>query len=214
MTPSEIEEVARNKYNAIGDSFWSQAEIFDLITEACNEAALEGLMIQRTYTTTTVSGTQEYDFPTNVMALKRVTYNGQKLKPITMREDDAVTGLNQGTTSTGTPQYYYTWNYTVSLRPIPDGAYTLKLWTYNEPSAISVTSTLEIPTMFHMRLVNFILAEMAAKDQNAKVAMYYAQRWEKSKIEMKKWAAKRKRTDSFGEVQDEDQMVASYLGFV
>jgi hypothetical protein len=214
MTPTQLIERARNKYNSIGDSFWSDQEILDLFTDACTEAAQEALCIERTYTTTTVAGTQEYDFPTNTIAIKRVTYNGQKLKKISFREDDAVTGLNSDTTTQGTPTYYYTWNYTIALRPLPDAANTLKIYSYNEPAALTITSVVEVPTVFHMRLVDYVLAEMAAKDSNAEAAKYYINRWELAKVAMKKWVAKRKRTDSFGVVQDEDQLIESYMGFV
>lgn len=214
MTPTQLVERARNKYNSLGDSFWSDQELLDLFTDACTEIAQETLCIERTYTTTTVAGTQEYDFPTNTIAIKRVTYNGQKLKKISFREDDAITGLNQASTTRGTPSYYSQWNYTLALRPLPDAAYTLKIYAYNEPAALVITSVLEVPTVFHMRLIDYVLAEMAAKDSNEKAAKYYIDRWDKAKVEMKKWIAKRKRSDSFGVVQDEDQLIESYMGFV
>lgn len=215
MTPSQIEDAARRRYNSVGDSFWSSAEILELLYDACLEIATETLCIERTYSTTTTSGTQEYAYPTNAIAIKRVTYNGQKLKVIDMREDDAVTGLDMSTTSTGTPQYYFIWNETISLRPIPDSSSaTLKIWTYNEPASLTSTSTLEIPTVFHMKLVYYIVAEMAAKDSNAVAAKYYMDRWDRAKIDAKKWIKRSKRGDSFAVVKDDEQLVEAYLGFV
>lgn len=55
---------------------------------------------------------------------------------------------------------------------------------------------------------------MAAKDSNAVAAQYYMARWEKAKADVKKWMAMRKRADGFGNVQDEEQSVGSYLGLV
>lgn len=214
MTPVQIAEAARRRYNATSDTFWSDDELYQLIYDAQLQIARECFLIERTYTSPTVSGTQEYDFPTNAMAIKRATWNGIKLKPITMREDDAVTGLNQSTTATGTPQYYWTWNYTISLRPIPGSAQTLKLWTYNLPSAVSSTSTLETPAEFHMELVNYVVQCMAEKDSNFKASAFYAQKWAKAMSDLKKWAKQRKRTDGFATVQDENQLVESYLGTI
>lgn len=214
MTPTQIETAARNAYNSIGDSFFSSDEILGLLYDACLELAREALLIERVYSTTTVAGTQEYDFPTNTIAIKRVTYDGHKLRPITFREDDAVTGLDQSDTTQGTPQYYYQWNETLGLRNIPDDAKELKIYSYNEPSEIDTTSTLEIPTSFHRGLVNYIVSEMAAKDMNLNHAQYYKQKWDKVVLDAKKWARKRKRTDGFGNVQDEDTMVETYLGTV
>lgn len=214
MTPTEIETWARQRYNAIGDTFWSQAEILNYMTGACMRAARRCGLIERTYTSTTVASQQEYDFPTNTIAIKRVTWNGIKLKPITMREDDAVTGLNMTTTATGTPQYYWVWNYTIALRPIPNDAQSLKIWSVNTPSALTITSTLEIPSQFHEDLIHYINREMALKDSNFNAAKSYGELWEQSLIEMDKWQKKRKRTDGFGTVQDEDQLVEGYFGIV
>jgi len=214
MTPTQIEEAARRRYNAVNDTFWSQDEIFQLIFDACQQMARECKIIERSYSTTTVSSQQEYDFPTDTISIKRVTWNGIKLKPITMREDDGVTGLNMTTTATGTPQYYWIWNYTISLRPIPNDAQTLKIWSYNQPSTLTSTSTIEIPSEFHMELVNYVVQSMAEKDSNFKAAQYYALKWQKALMDAKRWVAKRKRSDSFPTVQDEEQLVESYLGTV
>lgn len=215
MTPTQIETNARNMYNAIGDSFFSQDEILTLMYNACIELTRESLLIERTYSTTSVASQQEYAFPSDTIALKRVTYNGKKLKPITLREDDSITGLNQSTTATATPQYYFLWNNTISLRPIPAASGdTIKIYSYNEPATIVVSSVLEIPTQFHMDLVYYIVSEMAAKDSNFTAAQYYQTKWEKSRLAAKRWAKKKNRGDSFSVVQDEDMMVEGYLGIV
>lgn len=215
MTPSEIELTARRAYNAVNDTFWSQQEIFDLIYAACLEVCDESFPVERTYTTDTVIGTQGYDFPTNSLAIKRVTWNGQKLTPIDMREDDAVTALNQETTDTGNPRYYWIWNRTIYLRPVPASVETLKLWTYNFQAAISSPSaTIDIPDVHHMRLVNPVLSAMAAKDSNLTKAQYYLAIWEKDKIKIKQSMRKMKRSDGFTTVKDEGLVIESYLGGV
>jgi hypothetical protein len=214
MTPSQIEEAARRRYNSVSDSFWSSDEIFELIYDACLELALETKCIERLFSTTTVASQQDYSFPSNVLAIKRVTYDGKKLKPINMREDDAITGLNQSIASEGSPTFYYQWDYTISLRPLPSDALTLKIWAYVLPSAITSTSTLEIPEEFHMKLVNYIVAEMAAKDSNSDMAVYYSKRWDRAKLDILRWVAVRKRTDAFAVVQDEENSAGTYLGII
>ena len=214
MTPTEIETAARNQYNAIGDSFWSQAEILNLIWQACIELADLTKNIERTYTTSTVASQQEYSYPTSTVAIKRITYGGKKLQPITMREDDAITGLNQSTTDEGTPQYYFIWNDTIYLRPIPSAVGTLKIFSINKPQQVTTTSTIEVPDQFHMALVDYILSRMASKDRQLDVAKYYLDLWKETKIEAIKWHKRNKRGDSFASVQDEEQMNGSYLGLV
>jgi len=218
MTPAELETHARRRYNASGDTFFSQEEILSYLYHACLNMAREALVIERTYTTTTVAGTQEYSYPTNTISIKRVTYNGSKLQPITFREDDALTGYNQGTSTQGTPQYYAIWNETLYLRPIPDSAVTLKVFSYSEPQSISITSTLEVPSLFHMDLLDFVNAEMAAKDENWRKADYYMDQWMNNPLKglqaAKRWSQKKKRGDSFAGVQDEERLGVSILGMV
>lgn len=204
MTPAELELRCRNRYNAVGDTFWSQAEIFGLITDACTEAALEAQVIERTYTTTTVAGTQEYSFPTNVIAIKRVTYDGIRLDPIDMIEDDAFTGMRQNNVDQGTPEFYWQWNYSVSLRKIPDDAKTLKIWAYAMPSEVTASSVLEVPAEFHHDIETYVLKEMAFKDKNYRVAEAYEAKWERAKVKMRSAVKKRKRADGFAVVKSEE----------
>lgn len=214
MTPTQVEEQARRRYNSVSDSFFSQDEILYLMYDASLQLARECKVITNLYSTSTVASQQEYAYPSNTISIKRVTYAGKKLKAITMREDDSITGFNQSTTSTGTPSHYWVWNEVIYLRPIPSAVATLNIWTHNEPSTISITSTLDVPSQFHMDLVNYIVAEMAAKDSNFTAAQYFLAKWEKSKSDAKRWAAKQFRGDSFGHVVDEEYSSENFLGTV
>lgn len=213
MTPQQIETAARNQYNAVGDSNWSSSEIFTLIYAACLELTRDcGFVIEREYSTTTVSGTQEYEFPTNALSIKRVTYNGKKLAPITFRDDDTVTMQNQLTTDTGEPQYYTQWDSSIALRPIPDSAATLRIYTINEPQEITLTSTIEVPTFTHMSIVNYVVSQMAAKDMNFQTAQYYRQIWADDKEMIKRKLKLMKRGDAFAVVQAEELHAITDLG--
>jgi hypothetical protein len=213
MTPAEVATHARQRYNAINDTFWSDAEMYSYIYAAGLEAADETYAIRRTYETDTIAGTQGYDFPSNVIAIKRVTWNGRKLTKIDLIEDDALTGLNQSTTDQGNPEFYWEWDNTIYLRPVPASAEELKLWTFNEQGSISTGSeAIEIPTQHHMRLVNFVLYCMADKDENYTAADRHLLRWEKDKVEIRKSMARMKRTDKFTTVKDENMVVETYIG--
>lgn len=213
MTPSQIEQMARERYNAVGETFWSQSEMFGLMYAASMELATETLCIERTYEATTTADTQEYAYPTNTISIKRVTYDGIKLAPIDMRRADSLTLNSTTTTVTGSPQYYTDWDYTLSLFPVPDAAGTLKVYSYNQPQAITTTSTLEVPEMAHTRLVNYMLSEMYAKDKDFSSAKYYKDLWLLDKQEVAKYIRKRRRTDSFGMVLSEDSAPNTILGF-
>lgn len=212
MTPTEVETAARAKYNATGDTFYSSDEILGLMYEASLQMAVEALVIERTFTTTTVASQQEYDYPGNAITIKRVTYNGNKLAPISFREDDSLTLNNATTTSSGSPQFYAIWNETFILRPIPDAAQTLKVYAFVEPQAITTTSTLEIPSRYHRDLVNFIVAEMAAKDNNMSKAQYYMGLWAAAMNRAKREMRKRLRGDSPAHVMEEESQLTTILG--
>lgn len=214
MTITQLLTSARRRYNSVNDSFFADEELINILYDACLDFARTTLCIERVYTTSTVASQQEYDYPTSAIAIKRIQYNGKKLQPINMRQDDSITALNQSTTATGDPQYYYIYNETIYLRPIPAGVGTLKIWTYNEAQELTVASTLEIPTQFHLDLVDYMASEMAAKDLNFTTAKYYLEKWERRKAEAKKWTQKKKRTDGFGSVMDEEISIETYLGVI
>jgi hypothetical protein len=217
VTPQTIEDAARRKYNSTGSTFYAQAEIWALIYQAELEIARETKMLEGR---TTISGgsiasTQSYAYPTGVLEVKRVEYNGQKLKRIDFREDDRITFLNSNTTETGTPTYYYDWDRTLYFRPIPDtSALAIRIYYYKEPAEItSASQVLEIPSIFHMCIVDYVAAELAAKDTQWDTAKAYFDKWyEKHLPAMVKWTRKRRTGDSFGVTRDEMDLTGTNLG--
>jgi hypothetical protein len=202
MTPLEVTAYARQQYNAVNDSFFADAELYRHIWSAEQILAKEGNVIENTYTTTTVASQQEYTYPTNVSAIKRITWNGKALTRITFREDDVLTGLNATTTATGDPRGYMLFDRVIYLRPVPAAAYTLKLFTYDFPQEVSVTSTLSVPSELHLDLANYLLWQMAAKDQNFEAAKYYQEQWLTSVERAKRWTRNRMTADGYNVVRD------------
>lgn len=215
MTPAQIEAAARNKYNSTGDTFYSSTEIVDYIYQAQLELAQICPIIEATYSTTSVAGQQEYTYPTNMSIPKRVTFDGRKLQPFTFRDDDTMTGLNSASTSTGIPEEYAIWNRTLYLRPIPatDGL-TIEILSINEPQPMTVASQLEVPSLFHMDIVDFVVAQMAYKDENYAAGDRIMKKWESAKMRAKAWCQRRKRGDSFATVQTEEQHASTQFGTI
>ena len=219
MTPTEIETYARAKYNATGDTFFTTNEIQYLIYQA--ELEIYGevpTLFENTYTTTSVQGTRQYAFPTQTRIIKRAEYIdlagiAAKLEPITFREDDALTLVNVASTTQGKPQFYSIYNYNLFLRPIPDTTNcTIKLYTYDEPQVVSATTTLNLPSLFHMDVVDFVVMHMYLKDKDATSALFYKNLWNEAKLRMKRWAQKRKRGDAFTIVMNEDNLAVTLTG--
>jgi hypothetical protein len=213
LTPTQLETIIRQRTNTVGDTFWSTDEMLKLFWMAHLEMARESLCIERTYTTPSVASQQEYDYPSNTISIKRVTYDGEKLEPITMREDDAMTLSDMTTIATGRPKYYFVWNETIYLRPVPDtSALTIKIFSYNEPQEILSTSSFEIPCQFVPDTQYYVMAAMSSKEGDFQKATYYQNMWEAAVSKCKTWTKKRLRGDSFSAVQDSDTLPISLLG--
>jgi hypothetical protein len=216
MTPAQVEEAARRRYNAVNSDFWSQDEVFKVIYEAEMILAQEALVIEDLDTSiTTVAGTRGYAYPSLVIGVKRAEYDGQKLKRIDDRDDDLLTLNNANATEQGSPIYYSEWEDTLYLRPIPNTALTLTLRVYKLPALLTTASTtLSTPVRCHAALINYTVAQIAAKDQEWNVYDRFMDRWEKDVEKHKAWTARKKRTDGFATVKDEDQQGVTILGGV
>jgi len=207
MTPLEIETAARRMYNSVGNSFYSRDEIMDYIYFA-QQALIDeaNMLLEGIFSTTTVADQQEYDFPTNIHSIKRITYDGKKLERIDFHEDDAYTLFNSDTTDSGTPLYYFVWDRTISLRPIPDSAVTLKVYGYKSPQEVTELSTLDVPAEHHYALVDYVVRELTAKDQNWPAHDRFSNRWLTNVERVKRKIQATKRKDRFAHVKNEEAL--------
>lgn len=212
MTPQEVNTAARDLYNATGDTFFTDLQIYNWMWQACHILAKKAWLIESTATVSTIAGTQTYAYPSNVIAIKRITVNGKKIKRITLRDDDAITLSNQTVTTQGWPIYYTDFNYTLYLRPIPDGVYSMVVYSYNDASAITASSTLQIPALFHFDLVDYILWRMFGKDKDDTNMGIHMGIWTDHVKDAIAYKSRLKRTDSFATVQSEDTLPVTILG--
>jgi hypothetical protein len=213
MTPAEIETMARSRYNATGDTNWSSEEIAGIIYQACLEITRDcGLVIERLFQSATVAGTSEYEWPAQASAIKRVTVGGRKLREISMREDDTLTIENQLTTDTGLPEYYYVWNRTINMRPIPQSAETLQVFAICAEQELTPTSTIDIPEQYHGSLVTYVIKEMSAKDLNWQMFDRYQGMWDDEKNKIRAHIRRAKRADAFAIVKSEEMLPYQTLG--
>lgn len=198
MTPNEIADAARQRYNAVGDSHFSDNMLMDLIYQASMVLAVETKCIERTFSTTTVASQKEYSYPTNAIALKRVEYDGLEIHSVDLNEDPKTST----TEPTGRAGCYAIWNNELHLFPTPDSAVTLKIFAFVEPSAVTTSSTLEVPTEYHLMMIDFVISYMFAKDKDPTMAAYHLRLWNEGVGRAKRDRAKRKRGDNFAVVKD------------
>jgi hypothetical protein len=216
VTPAQVEEAARRRYNAVDSGFWSQDELFKVIWEGEQELAMDSLVIEaRDTSIPTVAGTRAYARPSLFIAIKRIEYDGRKLKRIDDREDDLLTLSDAGTAEQGTPLYYWEWNDSIYLRPIPDAVETLTIYGFKEATLLTTASTtLSTPTRCHQALIKYVAAQMAAKDQKWEIYDRFMDAWMGDVKAIRHWTQKKKRTDGFAVVKDEDQQGVTLLGSI
>ena|SRR3990167_5900991 len=212
MDVSDLVTYARQQYNATSDSFFSDTELYSYIYDAQMQLARFTSCIRGTYTQSTVASQQEYSMPSDVISVKRVTYDGKRLARISFSEDDMITGFNASTTSTATPSCYAYWNATLYLRPVPSAVATIKIFVYKMPDEVTATSVLEVPTIYHLDMADYLLHKMAAKDKNYSGAQYFANLWAVSLKRAKDDERKRDRMDAFSSVKDFANLDAMFLG--
>lgn len=193
--PSDIVEAVRQRYNAVGDNFFSDDELYDLMFDASWELLLECEPSPTSESQNTVAGTQTYAL-TSVFNVERVTWNGTRLDRIDFVEDDYLTGNSFNTTQQGEPRYYMLRGDTLYLRPVPDEAQALVVYGQSEPAAITAASTLTVPERYQMFLKNYLLMAMFLKDGNASLGSYYQGIWNNNIKLVKRAEMKRK----FGEL--------------
>lgn len=206
MTLSQIIDFCRRRHNATSSSRWSNDELLQLIEGRAQEiVSIIGLLEETDTSTTTVSGTQAYDIPTDAVEIVSLLYNGEMLQRVGFREWE-IEKNSGGTTPSGTPTKYVLWERQVILIPKPDAANTLTFYYRKQQSSLTAaTDTLSIPSVLHFRLCDGVIADMAAKDLNFNMAQFYENKWQGVHIPaFYEYLARHKRSGRFGVVQDPD----------
>jgi hypothetical protein len=212
MTPGQIEVAARRLMNAESSQFWSSAEIIeDYLYMTILDLVNGGYHIENRYTQTTVASQEEYTKPSRAIAIKRVIYDGKKLKPISMREIDSMV-IDTNTTTTGTSEFYWEFDDVIGLYRVPDSAKTLEMWTYDEPSRPSSTSTLEIRSNYHHHLIIGVVYYMCLKELGHPNTLLYERKWEQSKFKIIGEEKKRKQRDGMRVVLREEDVPNTIIG--
>ena len=177
MTLTEFVTYCRQRLNAVGDTYWSDAEIWGLISSRTNQAlGVIGYIEGTDTSTSTVASTQAYDWPSDCAAIVSLLYNGKRLQEITFREWESE--KNNGTTPTGEPEKYVNWNRQVLLVPTPDAANTLTFYYEKMFTLIdSAVDTVDFPAVLHDALADGVIADMFAKSQNQRMAEFYESKW-------------------------------------
>lgn len=203
LTPQDIVNKALQRYNATTDDFFSNDELLHLVWDGQMELAVTALCIRQPFTTTSVANQQEYTTPSNFLGIFRASYDNEVLTVDTL---DNVLRQTEGiSVGAGFSDTIAHWGNTLYLAPIPseDGK-TIKVWGFVEPQEPSASSSLEVPSRHQFKLINFLLSQMAYKDNNESLGDRYNQRWLADIEKARREERKLEKTGGFAVVKNED----------
>lgn len=201
LTVSDIQQRARERYNAEDDLFFSDQMLRALIFSAQEELAKEGWVIENTFQTDSVADQRGYAYPDNTLGIKEVRYDFDKLYKRPLRSDPKTSTSDP----TGTPRGYAVWDNTIILYPTPDtSSDTIQIRTYSYPQDITTNnSALEVPQEYRDDLIDYCIAHMALKDQNTPLYNVYIDQWRLTVQKAKEQRRKRLRSDRPSRVKDD-----------
>lgn len=208
LTVAQFLDTVRQRHNAVGDSNWSDSEIYLLLTNRINEAlSFTGLLeIKDTSSLTTTAGTQKYDLPATIENLLQVDYDGEPISRIDFTQW-AQYRTSSGT-PTGTPTKYYPFADSIYLIPVPsESAKVITLWAEGIHAVIdgSAVNTISFPGNLIPHLVNGVVSDMYAKDLNQGMATFYEKLWQDKGIPaFNRHFAKKKYPSNFTHVASSD----------
>ncbi len=139
------------------------------IDNAIKECIIHNSLCQKTASSTTTVGQSEYTLPTDIFKLHSVTVDNEKIKVWTLEEWEARNNTGPLVAETGRTFEAYVWANKLVLTPTPDQAYALRINYIYEPPAIDFdddNAALPIPPAYHMRLVVYVLAQVALQDED------------------------------------------------
>jgi len=197
-------DYARQQYNAVGDPLFGDVLLRNYIYDAEMALARESKCIRAVYTTSSVASQQEYPFPSRTIAIKRVLYGGYVVHPRSLDEVLNLTAVPAA--GSGYSYIYAIWAETLYLGPIPSDVQTIKVFSFNEPSAKTAnTSTMDTPDRYHLDIADFLLERMCIQDKNYAGAAVHAEKWRLAIERAKSTERKMMTGQGFSFVRDEDR---------
>ena len=164
MLVSDIISRVRNIAGDVEKIQFSDATIMQWINDGMREAASDNNLLQVTGTTPTVAGTNKYDIPADILKLHSIRHNGDDLRVVTLDEAQQAGYL---TSEQGSPTAAWVWAGKITLYPTPAAAGSLEIDYIKTPTDVTNTGdTPIIPAMYHMRLVDYCLAQVAQQDDD------------------------------------------------
>jgi hypothetical protein len=160
---------ARARINETSTTFHTEANLIAYANESQKYVVRETKCLEGSSTSAVVSGTQDYALPSDLLQIRRITFDGIKLFPINFVDLDEAE-LDE-TDITGAPANYFIWNDSIYLYPIPgssDAGKYLKIFYYKAPVAITAsTDAIETKPVYDDVIVAYMTYLALVKDSES-----------------------------------------------
>lgn len=116
-----------------------------------------------------VADQQNYSLTDEWIKIRKVTYEGRVLQPITLEELDNSHAARDANAQSGTPIYYYEWGEDIYLYPAPAsaGVSNIDVWYVAAPEPlVNPGDVPEIPTHMHEDIVRYCLMRAKELDED------------------------------------------------
>lgn len=192
LTLSKIRQKALGLCDASDDnSHWGTTLLNGYIQDGLQNMVAEGRGIEDTYSFTTTAGTRAYVLPTNLIEIKQVLYNGSRLRPMALIEQDF---FSSGSTY---PDRYALWGTPLQILfgpTPPSAAEDVVIYYFREPNTLTNDNDEpEVPNRFRHYLADYAAANIKLTDGNAQDANMHMQRYQDGVKKYHQWVRFRNR---------------------
>lgn len=183
-TLAELRVQVRDRLDEPSGAFWTDVQINKWVNEGAREVARRAEVLQTRDEIATVSGTQEYTLPSDVVRVYRVEYEdaSNQIWPLEYRDFnnmDSVWWTRQATTDSSRPYWFTMWGYPPTLSivvyPTPNTtADTIRTFYYSMPATVTQdNATIPCPQGWEDLIVLYAEYVALRKDGD--------QRWQEAK---------------------------------
>lgn len=196
-----INKVRRQLLETIG-TFWSDAELLDLINEAELDFHNRIRLLEASALMSTQVGRCNYPLPSNWLSSRALLINKlnpdgsdnwHRLQPTNLEKitQEKVNFLSTNTNQLNTPYQYFIWNKEIWLYPVPDDVYTVQMFFKAKPVPLTVmTESLNTDDSLSEAIEAYVLWKAWKKEKEQDLALEQAQMYSNYIREARRWEKK------------------------
>jgi hypothetical protein len=175
-TGLDVAEYVKRQFGDIDGRQVTDADILGWINTVQNEIVSQNPILKDALDNATAAGQDAYVYPSElVQYIESVHIEGKPLDSLTFQEAERYILEHTGDDNRASrvPEVWYERNGTIYLYPVPDAAYSLRLFFQRRPADLAALSEpLEVPDRYFQRVVDGVLARAYQLDGDWEAAQY------------------------------------------